>query len=1037
MTNPVEPNDPLGPLAEAFVRRYRNGEKPSIREYTNQHPDLAERIGKLFPTLVLMEELSPKQETCDGYPVFPETSLPAQLGDFRILDEIGRGGMGIVYRAQQVSLGREVALKVLSGPLSRNAQSLERFQLEARSAGRLHHPNIVPVFEVGHVDDTHYYAMQLIRGQGLDQVLEKLRKGGSFEEAETDPVASALKASTIELNPVSAPPGTESLLSCDRLPNGKVPSTEIPNDSNSPGQLPTGSAVHRIQRDHYRRVAEIGYQLAESIAFAHEQGILHRDVKPSNLLLDQSGHVWVTDFGLAKALESANVIGADLTNTGDVVGTIRYMAPERFRGWSDPRSDVYGMGITLYELLTLRTAFESQDRLALMEKVRSTDPVRPCSIDRRIPRDLETIVLKAIEKEPGARYESAREMALDLRRFLDNRAIRARRTSSIEKTGQWLRRNPVVATLSVTLFVVLIGAWLTTLFFWQRAASSAASARLHLAAEQRNLDLAVSAVDQFCTKVSKDARLNEHDLRPLRQDLLKTAVDFHEQLIQLRDDTGIARIDLARAYHNLAHLTAEIDAQDRAVELYQQAVKEFDGLLREHPEDLQIQFELARSLGALGHLLTDSGNSEQAEFVLQRAVEIVKSIVKTDPSRSDAHTELGRILGLKSYVFRSTQRFEETRAALREAIEQWELVRAQQPESVRIAAELANAHFQLGVSELSAGLKNWRAAETAFATALSVLNPLINQKDAGDFEWSVFAAILRKHGNVAKITGRHEEARKWLNEAITAQEKLTYANPSALKYHHELAATQLELGTCEQLHGNDQASADAIERAIVIWERLADQAPGNVLWETNLAFALKKTADNDAGQGRQNEALAHYGRAVELLDSVLVREPKSDNANTSLPNVLAGRASLLADMERFDQALIDWDRALVSGKEEMLDLYRVKRAWTVVNLGDFESAVADARGSLQELCQHGDERAMQQPYVIGAKICARAAFLAQGEAKRSESERSIVAEEYALDAIDFTRRALAAGYEDSDDLQAMSEFDDLRHRPDFIALFAR
>ncbi len=203
---------------------------------------------------------------------------------------------------------------------------------------------------------------------------------------------------------------------------------------------------------YYRSVARIGRQTAEALAYAHVRGIIHRDVKPSNLLLDTAGVVWITDFGLAKTQDVA------LTTTGDIVGTLRYMAPERLQGEGDERADVYALGLTLYELLVLRPAFEARDRLQLVDRIKSEEPPRPRSLDRRIPRDLETIILKAIHKEPKRRYQTAEAMAEDLRRFLANEPIKAKRTSQMERLRLWSRRNPALATLLVVLALVATGA---------------------------------------------------------------------------------------------------------------------------------------------------------------------------------------------------------------------------------------------------------------------------------------------------------------------------------------------------------------------------------------------------------------------------------------------------------------------------------------------------------------------------------------------------------------------------------------------------
>src|SRR5262249_7408978 len=211
--------------------------------------------------------------------------------------------------------------------------------------------------------------------------------------------------------------------------------------------------------EYVRSVARIGLQVAEALAYAHRQGILHRDIKPSNLLLDLAGTIWITDFGLAKS-EGAE----DLTHTGDVVGTIRFMAPERFEGKSLPQSDLYGLGLTLYALLTLRPAFEDTNNAKLIDKVLHDVPAPPRQIDGRIPRDLETVVLKCLAKDPRERYASAEAMAEDLRRFLSDRPIKARRAGSAERLWRWCRRNPAVASLLGTIAGLLLAVTVGSLF---------------------------------------------------------------------------------------------------------------------------------------------------------------------------------------------------------------------------------------------------------------------------------------------------------------------------------------------------------------------------------------------------------------------------------------------------------------------------------------------------------------------------------------------------------------------------------------------
>ena len=383
------------------------------------------------------------------------------------------GGMGIVFEAEQETLGRRVALKVLSDGMLASDERLRRFRLEARVAARLHHTNIVPVFGVGEEEGVHYYAMQFIHGFSLSQVLEELRRlkarRGANPPAEAAGTEAAEAAGTEAVEAVEAVAAGDSeessLGSISRVVAGGVyspPSEEsvagvslVSTDSATDGP-PTGGgsrvASDTTAREPYsQNVARIGLQVAEALAYAHGEGILHRDVKPGNLILDGRGTVWVTDFGLAKAEDSS-----DLTVPGGFVGTARYVAPERLRGEGDVRSDVYSLGVTLYELATLRAPFEAADRAQVLEAVARKEPAPPRSVDRSIPRDLETIILKAMAKEPPARYRTSHDLADDLRRFLNYEPVTARRAPPWKRAYRWCQRNPAVASLCVTVAVLVV-----------------------------------------------------------------------------------------------------------------------------------------------------------------------------------------------------------------------------------------------------------------------------------------------------------------------------------------------------------------------------------------------------------------------------------------------------------------------------------------------------------------------------------------------------------------------------------------------------
>ena len=477
----------LNQLADEFVARYRRGERPSVQEYCDRHPELADDIREFFPTLVEMERV--KEDAYAEIASAPAVPSLRQLGDYQILREIGHGGMGVVYEADQVSLGRRVALKLLTQRMLRDANQRRRFEREAKSAARLHHTNIVPVFGSGEHEGTPYYVMQFIQGTGLDVVVEEV---AGFEGDAIPPspppgsrevpaaavarslVTGGFAASTDEPEGASEVTGT---FAPPALANPIAPPTDRPTEAGSAAPRPHSTSTVRIPPDtsggtssvtlpghsgigagrkarkfsYWQGVARIGVQVADALEYAHRQGIIHRDVKPSNLLLDLAGTVWVTDFGLAKADGAEN-----LTHTGDILGTLRYMPPEAFDGKADARSDLYSLGLTLYEMLALRPAFGERDRNKLIKQVTSAEPIRLRKVRRGVPRDLETIVHKAINRDPVQRYQRAEELAADLQRFLDDEPIKARRQSATEAAWRWARQHAALAILLVTVGALLV-----------------------------------------------------------------------------------------------------------------------------------------------------------------------------------------------------------------------------------------------------------------------------------------------------------------------------------------------------------------------------------------------------------------------------------------------------------------------------------------------------------------------------------------------------------------------------------------------------
>jgi tetratricopeptide (TPR) repeat protein len=382
---------------EEYLAEMEAGERPDRRAFLDRHADIAAALGACLDSLEFVHQaaaqlLGPGKELLGI-----EAPARTALGEFRILREVGRGGMGVVYEAEQLSLGRRVALKVLPLAATLDPKQLQRFKHEAQAAASLHHPHIVPIYAVGCERGMHYYAMQFIEGTDLAHLIAAARSG---------------------------------------------PST-------------TGAA-------RFRTAGQLVLQAALALEHAHQLGIVHRDVKPANLLVDGHGHLWVTDFGLAHCQSQAG-----LTMTGDLVGTLRYMSPEQALAHPsgvDHRTDLYALGATLYELVALEPPFDGCDRHELLRQIELEEPRPLRRINNAVPAELETIILKAMAKDPAERYGTARDLAEDLERFLNDEPIQARRPTVVQRARRWARRHrPVIwsgvvgALVAVTVLGGCIG----------------------------------------------------------------------------------------------------------------------------------------------------------------------------------------------------------------------------------------------------------------------------------------------------------------------------------------------------------------------------------------------------------------------------------------------------------------------------------------------------------------------------------------------------------------------------------------------------
>ncbi len=425
------------------------GKRIDWNRLEQEHAHYANDLNDIRPAMEALQNLKFKKaftgQVSDDHPNFSSNEESRTLGDFRIVREIGRGGMGVVYEAQQLSIDRLVALKIL--PLAEliDERALARFKNEVAAIATLDHPHIVSVYAIGEQRGVHYFAMQLIHGQSLAAVIRELRARCSNNESITgkmiDQVVSQIQDQGIDASDESI--------------------DESSKDSNRNDQAETvdetraraGTETSKItDRNYFRNIVRMVIHAAEALDHAHECGIVHRDIKPANLLLNKKGKLYITDFGVARI-----DAGAGVTMTGDFIGTLRYMSPEQVLAGQaivDHRTDIYSLGATLYELLALQSVWPGEDRTDLIRKISFEEPIRPQKINPAIPTDLETIVLKSLTKNPNERYASAQALANDLQRFLDDKPVVAKRPTLIQHVSKWTRRNPVIMWSAVLVMTI-------------------------------------------------------------------------------------------------------------------------------------------------------------------------------------------------------------------------------------------------------------------------------------------------------------------------------------------------------------------------------------------------------------------------------------------------------------------------------------------------------------------------------------------------------------------------------------------------------
>lgn len=868
LSNEALKEERLAQILDSYLVSLENGAPLDLEELVSQHQELADEIRSMATSLDLLHHTTRQMRPAAEQP--PQAGVAKRLGDFSIGRELGRGGMGVVYAARQISLQRDVALKVLPFAAMWDQKQVARFRNEALAAAQLHHPNIVPVFAVGEERGVHFYAMQLVDGQSLDQLVRSLQKRDDAGGQKTPEDAQAM-ASTATWHTTEA------------------------------GQpAPDLSTQHSTDRSGYcRAIARLGKQTAAALHHAHEYGIVHRDIKPSNLMVDGRGKLWVTDFGLARSQTSPSV-----TITGDIVGTLRYMSPEQAAGDQalvDTRTDIYALGATLYELLTLRPAFPGDDRHAVLRAIASEEPLAPRLLNPAIPIDLETILLQAMSKSRDQRYATAAEFADDLQRFLDGKPTRARRPTILDRVTKWTQRHrSLVAVASLFLVTLAIGSSLAAIKISReqtKTANALAAAEQNLEQANENFAQARRIVDRFGVQLA-DQLQDTPGTERLRQHLLLETLNYYHEFADQIDGQLEVQDQLAMTHLKAGVVTAKLGARRKALSEYHAAQQLLIQLLAEDAENTHLKSQLALSRNNTALLFAESGDVDTARSEYEAAIRSQQELVATEPNNlqwtrqlAESYLNLGTLEGESNRIDRAID-------SLNRAIEILKSASKATPSNLQLQRSLAMAYNNLGFLQRST---NAIEAELSASNAVELLERVCKVGGAHD-GLADFALCYANLAAIQTSAGKSVEAVRSFRRAIQLRESLVRRSPSIVQYRSELAANLNNLALLQIRIGEVEAADQAFARANRLFAELVEDYPQQLAYASGWAALLNNQGLALARSDRHEQAIKAYQQALIAQERVWKQLPNAEEVRETLSRIYYNYAEVLQSAERFAEA---------------------------------------------------------------------------------------------------------------------------------------
>jgi tetratricopeptide (TPR) repeat protein/tRNA A-37 threonylcarbamoyl transferase component Bud32 len=779
------------------------------------------------------QALATKKMVEAAEPVIPP---PPTIPGYEVLGVLGRGGMGVVYKARQASLRRLVALKMILAGGHATAEQRARFRTEAEAAARLQHPNVVQVHEVGEHGGLPFFCLEFVDG---------------------------------------------------------------------------GSLANRLDGTpwHPRQAAQLAETLARAVHAAHQRGIVHRDLKPANVLLAEDGTPKVTDFGLAKVLDAT----AELTGSGAIMGTPSYMAPEqtgRYAHAVGPATDVYSLGAVLYELLTGRPPFKGETPLATVAQVVADEPVPPRSLQPGLPRDLETVCLKCLQKEPQKRYASAEALADDLRHFLDGEPICARPVGPAGRLWRWCRRNPKVASLLAILTVVLTVGTVTATALWLLAEERRRTAEDNLREAKHQQERAEEsfrdarrAVDEMLTEVGQERLKGVPEMDPVRRALLEKAAAFYHKFLRERGDDPAVREEAALAYNRAGLINGQLGRLPEAEAAYHKGIALLASLEAQAPHEPRYRQELAQTYFAyLGALHGTNQRYAEAEESMHKGLAILGPLAGEYPRVVEYQEDLADCYNNLGVMYYNTHRLEQAETAHGDALKIRAQLAGARQDTARHQRKVAASHINLGtVYRDSNRLKE---AEDSFQKALSISRGLA-QEDPDSLDYQHVQG--RCHHDLGWLylhyLGRPSKAESAYGEAVKVYEKLAHGHPAIIDYQSELAHAYewlaVTYGKLGQSAKAEALSAKVLEIAGPL-ARLRRDVPR---YRDELADAYRHLGWFHLSAGRLEEAESYYDKALPLRKELV----EGDDQNVTKYQIALGhlhheRGILYHRQHRFKEA---------------------------------------------------------------------------------------------------------------------------------------